>query len=65
MIEFSRKNAKNAGVDHLIHFQPRAVSELSHSKKYGFIITNPPYGKRIGEEDEISEIYEALKKFFK
>ena len=44
VIKAARENAKNAGVDHLIHFQRRPVSELSHSGKYGFIITNPPYG---------------------
>ena len=38
MVEYSRKNAKNAGVEHLIHFQTRPLEELSHSKKYGFII---------------------------
>ena len=47
IIKAARENAKNAGVDHLIHFQRRPVSELNHPKKYGFIITNPPYGERI------------------
>ena len=50
MVEYSRKNAKNAGVEHLIHFQTRPLEELSHSKKYGFIITNPPYGERLEEK---------------
>ena len=45
MVEFSRKNAINAGVENLIHFQQRPVEKLSHSKKYGFIVTNPPYGE--------------------
>lgn len=42
MVEIARANAKLAGVDKLIHFQRRSVEELSHAKKYGFIITNPP-----------------------
>ena len=42
-----------AGVDHLIHFQQRPVSELSHPKKYGFLITNPPYGERIEEKKNL------------
>ena len=46
-IAAARENARLAGVDHLIHFQVRGVSELSHPKKYGFIITNPPYGERL------------------
>ena len=37
-----------AGVDHLIHFQQRrGEQDLSHPKKYGFVITNPPYGERL------------------
>ena len=43
-IRAARQNAKDAGVDHMIHFQERPVQELSHPKKYGFIITNPPMG---------------------
>ena len=42
-----------AGVDKLIHFQQRPVNELRHSKPFGFIVTNPPYGERI-EEKSIS-----------
>ena len=51
----SRKNAINAGVEHLIHFQERPVSGLSHRKKYGFIITNPPYGERLEEQKSLPE----------
>lgn len=65
MIEFSRKNAKNAGVDHLIHFQTRAVSELSHSKKYGFIITNPPYGERLEEKAALKSLYAQIGERYK
>ncbi|WP_130838715.1 THUMP domain-containing class I SAM-dependent RNA methyltransferase [Lachnoclostridium sp. Marseille-P6806] len=46
-IAAARDNARLAGVEHLIHFQVRPVSQLSHPKKYGFLITNPPYGERI------------------
>ncbi|MBP5264726.1 MAG: class I SAM-dependent RNA methyltransferase, partial [Lachnospiraceae bacterium] len=47
MVTIARENAKLAGVDKLIHFQRRDVKDLSHPKKYGFIITNPPYGERL------------------
>ena len=57
MIKSARENAASAGVENLIHFQRRPVSQLSHPKKYGFLITNPPYGERIGEKDEITDIY--------
>ena len=60
MVEYSRKNAENAGVEHLIHFQTRPVEKLSHSKKYGFIITNPPYGERLEEKEALKKIYAQL-----
>lgn len=65
MITFSRKNAVMAGVDHLIHFQTRPVSQLSHSKKYGFIITNPPYGERLEEKEALRPLYEQLGQRYK
>ncbi len=46
-VKAAMENAKNAEVDKFIHFQQRPVSKLSHRKKYGFIITNPPYGMRL------------------
>jgi putative N6-adenine-specific DNA methylase len=61
-IAAARANAKLAGVDHLIHFQTRPVSKLSHPRKYGFIVTNPPYGERLtgSEEDSIKRLYKEL-----
>ena len=57
VIKKARINAKRAGVDHLIHFQNRGVEELSHHKKYGFIITNPPYGERLEDKETLPKIY--------
>ena len=57
VVRAARQNAQSAGVDHIIHFQQRPVRELSHPKKYGFIITNPPYGERIEEKKNLPELY--------
>lgn len=65
MIKSAKENAKLAGVDGMIHFQKRPVAELSHPKKYGFIITNPPYGERIGDNDEVIKIYQELSEGYK
>jgi len=65
MVKAARENAKRAGVENYIHFQKRPVCELSHSKKYGFIITNPPYGERIETKESIPEIYAQLGKRLK
>lgn len=60
MIKCARENAKEAGVDHLIHFQERPVSQLNNPKKYGFIVTNPPYGERLEEKEMLPDLYEQI-----
>lgn len=60
MIRIARANAKQAGVDHLIHFQQRDVADLKHSKKYGFIITNPPYGERLEDKKDLPALYTTI-----
>ena len=60
IIKAARQNAAAAGVDHLIHFQPRPVSALSHPKKYGFLISNPPYGERLEAKEHLPELYREI-----
>ena len=65
VIKAARENAKRAGVEHLIHFQQRDVADLHHPKKYGFVITNPPYGERLEEKEALPELYTAIGKAFR
>ena len=60
MVKAARENARDAGVDHLIHFQARPVSELRHPKKYGFLVTNPPYGERLEEKEALPALYREI-----
>lgn len=60
MIEIARENARKAGVEKYIHFQARGVDQLSHHKKYGFIVTNPPYGERLMDKESVSSLYRVL-----
>ena len=60
MVSIARENAKLAGVEKLIHFQRRSVTDLSHPKKYGFIITNPPYGERLEEKSALPDLYKTI-----
>lgn len=60
MVSIARENARLAGVEKMIHFQKRGVDQLSHSKKYGFIITNPPYGERIEEKKNLPALYQTI-----
>lgn len=65
MVAIARENAKLAGIDKLIHFQRRGVEQLSHPKKYGFIITNPPYGERLQEKKEMPDLYKTIGERFR
>lgn len=60
IIKAAKANAELAGVGHMIHFQKRPVSELSHPKKYGFLITNPPYGERIEDKKDLPALYTQI-----
>lgn len=64
VLKSARENAKRAGVEHLIHFQERAVKDLRHPKKYGFVITNPPYGERIEEKEALPALYREMGEVF-
>lgn len=65
VIRITRRNAAEAGVEHMIHFQRRDVRDLSHPKKYGFIITNPPYGERLEDKKDLPELYRAFGESFR
>ena len=65
VIKIARRNAENAGVANLIHFQQRDVAKLSHPKKYGFIITNPPYGERLEDKKDLPALYKTFGESFK
>ncbi len=65
MVEIARINARKAGVENMIHFQTRDIADLSHRKKYGFIITNPPYGERIGDKNDLSALYSTIGERYK
>ncbi len=64
ILRVARDNARRAGVDGLIHFQQRDVRDLRHPKKYGFVVTNPPYGERMEEREALPELYRAMGEAF-
>lgn len=60
IIKAARQNARLAGVDQFIHFQQKPMKDLSSSKHYGFIITNPPYGERLEDKKELPQLYKEM-----
>lgn len=65
VIRVARHNAQIAGVQDLIHFQQRPVEQLSHAGRYGFIITNPPYGERLENADTLPQLYRTFGEQFR
>ncbi len=61
----AQQNAAEAGVDDCIEFSVLPFNRLQAPEKHGIIITNPPYGERIGEKDELRKIYKELSAFYK
>ena len=64
IIKAAMQNARMAGVEKYIHFQQRDVADLRHPKKYGFILTNPPYGERLEDRKALPEIYKTMGESF-
>ena len=60
IIKADRQNARDAGGEHLIQFEQRPLSQLSHPKKYGFLISNPPYGERLEEKSQLPGLYTEI-----
>ena len=65
MVKIAKQNARLAGVEHLIHFETRDIEKLSHTAKYGFLITNPPYGERLEDKANIPPLYRKIGERFK
>ena len=63
-VEAARANALEAGVEDCIDFKIAPLYRLTAEKEYGVLITNPPYGQRIGQQKELNEIYRFLSGFF-
>lgn len=65
MVRIAGQNAHLAGVEKLVHFEQRPVAKLASEDKYGFLITNPPYGERLEEKANIPPLYRKLGERFK
>ena len=60
VLKIAKENARRAGVDHLIEFKNESVATLAPPVESGIMITNPPYGARLGDEDNLKDLYKDL-----
>lgn len=64
MIALAKENAQLAGVEEHISFEVADIKDIRRKEEYGFLITNPPYGERIGELKELEFLYKGLGRAF-
>ena len=60
VLKMARYHAQQAGVESAIHFQQKTFDQIASRHEYGCVITNPPYGERIGEKNELRELYRSI-----
>lgn len=65
MIEIAKRNAMEAGLAHSIEFEQREVADFDTDEKFGILVSNPPYGERLGDEEEAYELYRQMGKAFR
>lgn len=63
-VRIAKSNAEKAGVLEYIDFEVKDVKNIKLPEKYGILITNPPYGERIGEDKEVIEILKSIGRIF-
>ncbi|HPT70549.1 MAG TPA: class I SAM-dependent RNA methyltransferase [Syntrophomonas sp.] len=65
VLDLARYHAKQAGLHNHISFQQQDVRQLASKYKYGYLITNPPYGERLSELHEVELLYQDMGKVFR
>jgi len=63
-LDMARYHAQRAGVASDVTFERRAVQDFASRRKYGVVVTNPPYGERLGEEAEATALYREMSAAF-
>jgi putative N6-adenine-specific DNA methylase len=64
-LQAAQKNARTAGVDHLIEFKHCDFRDTEIPYGEGVVVFNPPYGERMGHDQELAALYQAMGDFLK
>ncbi|MEM6687876.1 MAG: bifunctional 23S rRNA (guanine(2069)-N(7))-methyltransferase RlmK/23S rRNA (guanine(2445)-N(2))-methyltransferase RlmL [Planctomycetota bacterium] len=64
VLRAARENAERAGVADRIHFQQGDFRDASSKHRFGCVVTNPPYGMRLGEDRILDQLYSDLPGLF-
>jgi putative N6-adenine-specific DNA methylase len=64
MIEIAKANATEAGVADYITFKQMRLQDFTTDKEYGTIVSNPPYGERLGDQEQAERLYKDMGKVY-
>ncbi|MFT7629164.1 MAG: 23S rRNA (guanine2445-N2)-methyltransferase / 23S rRNA (guanine2069-N7)-methyltransferase [Mariniblastus sp.] len=59
-LSLARYHSKQAGVADQVHFQHKPFEEIQSNREYGVVITNPPYGERLDDQQRLIGLYESI-----
>lgn len=65
MVNIAQVNAKSAGVLQDIHFKQLAVKDFKTDKQNGVIVANPPYGKRLSDQEHVHSLYKEMGEIYR
>ncbi|MDE0876323.1 MAG: bifunctional 23S rRNA (guanine(2069)-N(7))-methyltransferase RlmK/23S rRNA (guanine(2445)-N(2))-methyltransferase RlmL [Porticoccaceae bacterium] len=61
VLEYTTQNIENAGLDGHIRLAHKPIDQFGKpTAERGLLLTNPPYGERLGEVDELIPLYQKL-----
>ncbi|AGU72265.1 THUMP domain-containing class I SAM-dependent RNA methyltransferase [Streptococcus constellatus subsp. pharyngis] len=64
MVEIAKRNAEEAGVSEQIIFKQMRLQDLHTDKINGVIVSNPPYGERLLDDDAVTKLYQEMGQTF-
>ncbi len=65
IIDMAVKNAERAGVSNMVTFRKIPMEQVKKESRYGYLLTNPPYGERLKDRELAFELYSQMRHFKK
>lgn len=65
MIEIAEANALEAGLSHSVRFKQMQAADFTTDKEFGIMVSNPPYGERLGDKELAARLYRELGEVFR
>lgn len=64
-LDAARRAVQNAGIDKMVKLQVAGLDKIVPPPQLGIVIVNPPYGVRLGDQDQLAQLYKQIGDVFK